>query len=389
MTVTVDRLTRVREALDRFPVAGLGLPRKVTIMITNDCNLHCRHCWPESLQAAGTTQVPTASLMEMVQLLARLGVEELILTGGEPLTHPKWLDVLAFACRQPGLKNIYLQTNATLLTQAKVKGLQALPGAKLVLQVSLEGADAKTHDYVRGPGSFARAWQGLKLLAESDLGSQTMVTFTEMEHNFSELPFLIEKVAALGIAGLVSATLVSAGRAGTTVQIAPPTPDQYQELLSLFYRDAEFRTRYRKIGNIAALEWYAGRMNPSPPVCLCGEALYIHANGRMFPCFMLPLEKYGVQGVYDRPLEDVFAEAASRWAELVLWQRRRTRELEACKECLGRLHCAGGCMGRAYAASGDFMMVEDRCFLRKAVYSWRAPAAAVLPAQKASDEGKE
>ncbi len=390
MTVVVDPLARTREALDRFPAAGLGLPKKVTIMITNECNLHCRHCWPESLLTAGTTQVPATAIMKMIQLLARLEVEELCLTGGEPLTHPQWFDILAFACRQPGLKRIYVQTNATLLTAAKVQVLRELPGAKLTLQVSLEGAAARTHDYVRGPGSFARAWQGLKLLVESGLGSQAMVTFTEMEHNFPELPLLLEMVDSLGIAGLVSATLVSAGRAGKTEQIAPPTPDQYRELLSLFHRDVEFRTLYRKIGNIAALEWYVGRMNPASRDCLCGEALYINANGHMFPCFMLPIEKYGVQGVYERPLEEVFTEAASRWTELVVWQRRRTRGLDDCGECPGRLHCAGGCMGRAYAASGNFMAVEDRCALRKTVYLWRAPAAVVaLPEQNASYDGKE
>jgi radical SAM protein with 4Fe4S-binding SPASM domain len=389
MTVVVDPLRRTREVLGRFPAAGLGWPKKMTIMITNDCNLHCRHCWPESLQTAGIAQVPATAIMKRIQLLARLGVEELSLTGGEPLTHPEWLVILAFACRQPGLKRIYVQTNATLLNEVDVKYLRELPDAKLRLQVSLEGAATKTHDYVRGPGNFARTWQGLKLLVESGLGSQTIVTFTEMEHNFSELPFLLKMLELLGIAGLVSATLVSAGRAGKTEQIAPPSPDQYRELLSLFHNDAEFRTRYRKIGNIAALEWYVGRMNPASRDCLCGEAPYINAKGHMFPCFMLPIEKYGVQGMYDRPLEEVFAEAASRWAELVVWQRRRTKELEECKGCSGRLHCAGGCMGRAYVASGDFMAVEDRCILRETVYLWHAPAAvAAFPAQNASYEGK-
>ena len=88
---------------------------------------------------------------------------------------------------------------------------------------------------------------------------------------------------------------------------------------------------------------------------------------------MLPVDKYAGDSVHHRPLDEVLMEALPTWGELPKLNRRRSLELEACKECPGRLHCAGGCMGRAYAASGDFMNVEDRCALRRSVYSWKDP----------------
>jgi hypothetical protein len=61
------------------------------------------------------------------------------------------------------------------------------------------------------------------------------------------------------------------------------------------------------------------------------------------------------------------------WAHIKRISQRRSTELAACQECPGKAHCAGGCMGRAYAAHGDPMTVEDRCQLRKAVYGWKRP----------------
>jgi MoaA/NifB/PqqE/SkfB family radical SAM enzyme len=87
----------------------------------------------------------------------------------------------------------------------------------------------------------------------------------------------------------------------------------------------------------------------------------------------LPIDKLAAKDVFHRPLYEVLFEALSLWAELPDLNRRRSVELEACKNCPGKLHCAGGCMGRAYATTGDFMNVEDRCALRKSVYSWEAP----------------
>ena len=356
---------------DYFAPVGLRPPKKMTLMITNECNLQCCHCWTDSLPSTSTTQVPLDSIVKLIQVLGQLEVEEICLTGGEPLTHPQLFEILSFACKQPGLKKVCLQTNATLLSELEIKALQSLHYDGLSIQVSIEGARAQTHDWVRGAGSFKRSFYGLTLLAEAGLGKQTLVTFTEMEHNFMELPLLLKMVDQLGIGGLISGTLVLGGRAAKTKQIAPPRPSQYKKLLALFHGGTAFRSRYKKIGNIAALEWYSGRSNSVPRGCICAETPYINAAGRMFPCVMLPVDKYGIDGVYHRSFEEIFMEAALHWAELPGLYLKRASELEVCKECVGRFHCAGGCMGRAYALNGDFMTVEDRCALRKSVYSWK------------------
>ncbi|MBL7213154.1 MAG: radical SAM protein [Desulfobacteraceae bacterium] len=363
----------MEKLLENISRAGLAPPRILTLMITGGCNLRCRHCWPESDSFETARPVPVDTLGRLIKGFVQLGIEEVCLTGGEPLTHPDWFEILRFSATQAGLKHVRLQTNATLLTEVETGTLSSMDFEGLIIQVSLEGATAQTHDQVRGRGSFVRAFRGLKLLAEAGLARQTEVAFTETQHNFGELPRLFTLLDELGIGRLVSGTLVQAGRAARADGLSLPTPSQYRELLARYHDDAAFKETYNKIGNIAAIEWFKGRTTPSTRNCICIEMPYITAEGKLYPCIMLPLDKFAVLDVHHRPLEEALLEALPLWAQLPELNRRRSLELETCKECPGRLHCAGGCMGRAHAATGDPMTVEDRCALRRAVYSWEAP----------------
>jgi len=358
------------EFLAEIEGAGLRPPKLVTLMMTNGCNLTCRHCWPESGSDELMQPVLAEILQRLIHEMAGLEIQEICLTGGEPLTHPDWHRILSYACGHSAFKRITLQTNATLLDDNRVRKLNDIDCKGLVVQVSLEGAGPISHDHVRGEGSFKLALKGLKHLSEAGLGPQTQVAFTEMQHNFADLPLLLELIDELGISGCVSGTLVPQGRAQGSDRIASPTPSQYEQLLSLYQSDATFRSRYERLGNIAALEWFRGRSNPSAQGCICIETPLIDAGGRIYPCHYLPALEFAVKGAHERSLETIVMEAIGLWAQLPEMDRRRRSELKPCKMCPGQKHCAGGCMGRAYAASGDFTSVEDRCALRKAVYAW-------------------
>ena len=357
----------------RLARAGLVPPKSVTLSITNRCNLNCRHCWPDSGSDDKGPSVPKKVLLRLIRESADLGVEKLILTGGEPLLHPDWFDILAFACQQQDIREVCLQTNAVLLTKAKVSDLLSIADSGLSIQVSLEGASAENHDYIRGRGNFDLTVQVLKRLAEAGLGRRTCVAFTEMRHNFGDIPQALALTDRLGLGRFVAGALVRVGLAAQTGQLALPTPEQYRELLCCYHTDKQFRKRYAKLANIAAIEWFKGQATHSEQVCTCIENPLITSNGVLYPCTMFPHDKYAISDVCSRPLQEAIAEGLLLWTELPKISGLRSAGLKACKQCPGRKHCSGGCMGRAYAAFGNLMAVEDRCQLRKAVYGWKAP----------------
>ncbi len=359
----------IRDALaGRLVDAGLVRPQTLTLSINNRCNLICRHCWLVCGPGGDAWSVPQKVLQRLIREAAELGVKKLILTGGEPLLHPDWFTILAFACRQHGFEEVCLQTNGTLLTEAIVSALRSMVENGLSIQVSLEGACAETHDDVRGSGNFDLTIQGLKRLNQAGLGPRTCIAFTEMRHNFGDIPQILELAERLKLGRFVAGALVREGRAALNDRLALPTPEQYKELLNYYHTDKRFRERYAKLANIAAIEWFKGRETHGERVCTCIANPLITANGIMYPCALFQHPNYAIANVHALSLPQAISDGLPLWAELPKISRRRSERLNACQDCPGLRHCAGGCMGRAYAAFGKLMAREDRCRLRKVVY---------------------
>lgn len=360
-----------RSALaEKMRAAGLRPARTLTLAITGRCNLRCLHCLVDAGPTAGARQVPAATVRRLVREFVSLGGEELVLTGGEPLLHPDWLGILTTCRRHRSLRSVGVQTNGALLGDAHIGALRALAFEGLWIQVSLDGASPATHDAVRGSGSFERALDGIRRLAAGGLGRQVSIAFTEMRHNIDDLPALLGLVESLGVRRLVSGTLVAQGRAGDG-QLAPPTPDQYRALLARWHADARFRELYRAYGNVAAIEWWRGRLAAGTECCTFVERPYVTAEGTLHPCALCRADDFAVRDVFEKPLARVMLEGVPTWSQLLAVKLRRHGGLSPCQQCPGKAHCGGGCMGRAHAATGELMTVEDRCELRKAVYQWR------------------
>jgi len=351
--------------------SDLVLPRMLTLMITNRCNLHCLHCWPGSGSSGDCNHVGKKKLLWMIRDFCMLGIDKVCLTGGEPLLHPHWFDIVSFSCAQPGMKEVCLQTNGTLITEKHADKLASLPH-NLTIQISLEGSNSRTHDKIRGAGNFKSAMKGIALLSENGLAKQTRVSLTETKDNFQEIPDLLKLLHAVGISQFTSGTLVHGGRAAKENGngLMAPTPLQYEKILHQFHADPTFKEHYVKMANIAPLEWYLGKLTPSAPGCEFMKNPYVTAAGTLFPCVMFQIDKYAAHHVYSRPLERTLQKIIPMWAVVQQQSRHRSEDLQTCRACPGRSHCRGGCMGRAYMAHGSLMTAEDRCSLRRVVYNW-------------------
>ncbi len=370
-TARSDRVTPTAvDVIRRLAEAGLKPPQSVTLAVTNRCNLSCRHCWPDSGPDEKAPVVPKNRVLRLMDGFSALGAEKLVITGGEPLTHPDWFEMLSYACTRPGIREVRLQTNAILITPAHVEALLSLKARGLYIQTSLEGAAAH-HDWVRGPGSFDRTLAGLRLLEKSGMAPRICVTFTEMRHNLEDIPDLLKLAGDMGIGQFITGTLVSRGRAAAPGGPEPPTPAQYAALVSRYQCDRTFRDRYDAIGNIAALEWFLGTAEAAGTCCTFIETPYVTAEGRLHPCVMLHADDFAATEVYNRPVTAAISEKIASWSRLQQISGSRLTRLAACKVCPDYARCGAGCMGRAYSAHGDFFSVEDRCRLRKTVYRRR------------------
>lgn len=190
-----------------------GVPplRTFYVYMTKGCNLACRHCWlsPE-FKLGGETggHLDLALFKVAVEQAIPLGLNNVKLTGGEPLLHPNFIDYVDYLTEMN--LGVTIETNGTLLTEDLAKYLKDETSVGFI-SVSLDGAKPETHDSFRGvKGSYQKAINAIQYLA--DVGFRPQVIMSVHAGNVNEIEEEVRLVEGLG-AGSVKFNLVQvAGR---------------------------------------------------------------------------------------------------------------------------------------------------------------------------------
>jgi cyclic pyranopterin phosphate synthase len=91
--------------------------KSVRVSVTDKCNFRCRYCMPaEGLEWLGRDELLSFEEMtRLVRLLAAMGVNEVRLTGGEPLARRDLPELVSMLAPIPGVDDLSLTTNGVLL----------------------------------------------------------------------------------------------------------------------------------------------------------------------------------------------------------------------------------------------------------------------------------
>ncbi|MDX6489496.1 MAG: 3,8-cyclase [Gaiellaceae bacterium] len=91
--------------------------RSVRVSVTDKCNFRCTYCMPaEGLEWLGRAEILSfEEIARLVRVLASLGVDEVRLTGGEPLVRRDLPALVEMLAEIPGLRDLSLTTNGVLL----------------------------------------------------------------------------------------------------------------------------------------------------------------------------------------------------------------------------------------------------------------------------------
>jgi AdoMet-dependent heme synthase len=209
---------------------ALSKPRLVFWEVTKGCNLHCIHCRATATELSSPRDLPTSKAREIIEQIAAYGNPILVLSGGEPL-YRRDIYELAKLGTERGLR-VALATNGTLVTKDVAQKI-ANTGVKRV-SISLDGADAQTHDTFRGiPGAFEAAVYGLQNLKQ--LGMQVQINMTIARHNANQLPAVLELAKTLGADALHTFLLVPVGCGVDIAAEQMVAPEEYEKMLHWFY----------------------------------------------------------------------------------------------------------------------------------------------------------
>ena len=91
--------------------------KSLRVSVTDKCNFRCRYCMPaEGLEWLERDELLSFEEIErLVRVLARMGVDEVRLTGGEPLVRRDLPTLVGMLAAKPGVRDLSLTTNGVLL----------------------------------------------------------------------------------------------------------------------------------------------------------------------------------------------------------------------------------------------------------------------------------
>jgi radical SAM protein with 4Fe4S-binding SPASM domain len=331
---------------------------------TAACNLACKHCRRLELDAT-RDELTTAEAKAMIDSIAAVGRPILVFSGGEPLMRPDLWELLPYA-KAAGL-TLALATNGTKVDDATADRIAAAGVARV--SISLDGADAATHDAFRGQqGSFEAALAGQARLHARGVGTQ--INCTVAHHNRDQLAALRERCITIGAEALHLFVVVPVGCGVELNESQRLSADEVESVLTwladqsddprLFVKATcapQFARIARQKGKLATLRGHAhgnkAGVNATTRGCLAGSAVcFVSAKGEVFPCGYLPVECGNLR-------KQTFADV---WQDSLVFEQLRDPHLLGgkCGGCAFSSTC-GGCRARAYAMTGDLLAEEPDC----------------------------
>lgn len=296
-------------------------PSLKTILVntTTACNLRCAHCY---LDKSEPTHIEVALFQKLVQQFFNMQGTKLLISGGEPLIHPKIFEMLN------GIKEIKIRkillTNGILIDEQMADQLKDLVQE---VQISIDGI--QSHDEFRQQkGCFDKSMNAIKLLKQK--GFTISVATMVHRKNINEFPKLEELLKKIGV--------------DSWNLDVPSVTGSYQE-------SPKFHLDYKTAGECLARFGFGETYYETSMIHGCGAHLCaVDPHGNVLKCGFF--EDKPVGNLKDAPLEDLWRKILKDF----IWLQEDLK----CKEldCKYLEECKGGCRYRAYLQANDLLDVD-------------------------------
>ncbi|HEY8665107.1 MAG TPA: TIGR04053 family radical SAM/SPASM domain-containing protein [Tepidisphaeraceae bacterium] len=205
-------------------------PMLVFFETTRACDLKCRHCRAEAQKKHHPQELTTQQAEALIDELTTFPKPPmLVFTGGDPLKRRDIFHLVAYA-HQKGIHTAMTPSATPLVTADAIRRLKESGLQRFA--VSLDGADAATHDdFRRVNGSFQRTMEIIRDARAAGLPVQ--INTTVGRHNVGQIDAIAELLAGMDIVLWSVFFLVPMGRATIEQRIAPKEYERVFEKLWL------------------------------------------------------------------------------------------------------------------------------------------------------------
>jgi len=342
-------------------------PYLISYAVTRKCNLKCKHCYSDAAEEQTPDELSTKEAKRILDEITNWRIKLLIFDGGEPLCRDDFFDIAKYAAQKD--LRVVIGSNGTLINtdaaqQLKMSGVMAV-------QISIDGAEAKTHDHFRGEaGAFDKALEGAKSCRKVGLPFQFGMTIRRS--TLDEIPNMLKLALDYGAAAAEFFDLVQVPRVKKVIPEEILTPKERKKIMvwlaeaqvecpiiirvpgcpmyTLILQEKNIQPKYFPANLLKRIPYY-GRG------CAAGMSngyLTILPNGDVIPCMLLQTK---LGNVRDENITQI-------WNDSQILTKLRDRNLlkGECGPCNYRDKCAG-CRGRSYEETGDIMAKDPGCWI--------------------------
>jgi len=333
------------------------------LYLTNGCNLSCRHCWITPTFVNGKPSPGDCLDLGLLKLAVsegkKLGLNNAKLTGGEPVLHPRFVDIVDFLSAENIKLN--METNATLIDADLARHLKNNT-TMWHISASLDSVKPEHHDRFRGiKGAFQSTIKGIENLVAA--GYKPQVIMCPHRGNIAEVEDLVELAVKLG-AGSVKFNPVTPTGRGKTMDEKGETLD-YDEIIGLvrFVKgELQERTPISLFISIPPALYTIReflRERKAGGECRVLNILGILGNGEMALCGIgrnIPELCFGKLG--EKELRKVWS------SHPILVKLREDLNGEypgICGNCIHALRCLSHCVAMNYVRTGKLISPDFLC----------------------------
>lgn len=280
--------------------------------LTMRCNLRCLHCYCS--QDVKKKELTFNEICRILDEITDAGCFWLLITGGEPLIRPDFLDIYTYAKKKGLIITIF--TNGTLITPEIGDYLRQWP--PFSVEISLYGATQETYENVTAvPGSYKECLNGIEILLQRriPLKLKTLVTKLNKHELWMMKKFAEDRNLDFRFDGLINPRL-DGSREPCRFRISP------REAVEFDLADSKRREAWKKL---CQKSWgRLGKVDMLYPCSISMWSFHITAYGELLACLMAQEPSFSLR-------QSPFSKC---WLELIEeMQSLKPKQNNRCQNC--------------------------------------------------------
>ena len=320
----------------------------ISFLITNNCNLRCRHCGVSAGDNLRGRELSTEEIFTVIDRMMLFNPADITISGGEPMVRKDFFEITE-KLRSVYSGNLSLMTNGMFIKNDEIAAYLAEKYDSFSL--SIDGYDEESCAAIRGKGVFDKVINAVKALHKyTDRISLSMVMTSDNE----KYTDLFEKLCeSLGVISIIR-TFDPIGRGKDLYDKI--TVDRENDPSAINWNSVEEKFKSRKI------------YKHKPQIFACKGGTYefqIDQKGDVYPCPLFMEEEFKLFNILDiaNPKEFIASKKYSESKGYYNFSRYLPENIPMCSKCEKQLMCF------TCAAEIKKMMINGKLERRCAEYN--------------------